>query len=179
LTQVMRALGHPMAFTLALLMAISLALLAFTAAKNRRDNSAPTGTKRFAVAAIVLSLLFILYVTLMPRGLGRPSTLSLIPFADTVHSLLQPNTFQVTIVGVIGNILLFVPLGFAVAFAHGRPEAGRVPVLSAVVISILIESAQFAMNQGAAATVDDVCANVAGAALGWLAARRLSRTRVS
>ena len=84
-------------------------------------------------------------------------------------------TFQVTAAGLLGNVLLFAPLGFAVSFACGRPNAWKSPVASALVLSILVEAAQFIMNQGAAATVDDVCTNVLGGTLGWLAARWLGR----
>ncbi|OQO90608.1 VanZ family protein [Saccharomonospora piscinae] len=73
------------------------------------------------------------------------------------------------------NVLLFVPLGVIVLALWRR--GARFATLSGLGLSLLVEITQLTANFGTAPyayrifDVDDLMANTAGAALGWLAAR--------
>jgi VanZ family protein len=100
------------------------------------------------------------------------------PAADTA--------LQYLLVDVVGNVLLFVPLGFTFAAASTRPARwGRVAAatLSAALLSLSIEVLQLAMPSRAS-DVDDVLFNtlgaLVGAAVGVLVfAGRRSRARLT
>ena len=75
---------------------------------------------------------------------------------------------QYLLVDVVGNVLLFVPLGFTFAAASTRPARwARVAAatLSAALLSLSIEVLQLAMPSRAS-DVDDVLFNTLGALLG-------------
>lgn len=76
---------------------------------------------------------------------------------------------QAPMVNLVGNLALFVPIGFLVRFGH------RWPVLVITVLggafSTAIELAQYVL--GRAADIDDIVLNVTGTLLGSLAASLL------
>lgn len=74
----------------------------------------------------------------------------------------------------VANLLLFVPFGVAFAW-RGAPERVRRATMTALLLSVAIETGQvFTHNR--AATVTDVLTNSAGA---WLGARLATRTRTA
>ncbi|HJQ10605.1 MAG TPA: VanZ family protein [Gemmatimonadaceae bacterium] len=70
-------------------------------------------------------------------------------------------------VDAILNVLLFIPLGVGLSLAGAR---ARHVVLSGLLLSALIETAQLTVIAGRDATVGDIIANTCGAALGYAAA---------
>lgn len=109
-------------------------------------------------AALVLYLgLIIVIVTLVPFRPAWPAGFRVVGFTGAFD--------------VVANIVLFLPLGFFVAFAG--PGPGR-PALVALALSLSVELCQQALPQRSPSLLD-VGANTAGGALGgvayWLVAR--------
>jgi len=167
-----------MTFALALLTMLSLfwALL-FVGKSLRGGHQYERLSTCLTVAAVVTSVLFVSYVTLMSRPGARDSQLSLIPLVDTIEAMLEPITFSHALGGVLANIALFVPVGMAVAMFRIRGRLlGWRPVLgTCLVFSLLVEVTQLLMNHGAVAAVDDLITNTFGALLGWLLIRWLGQ----
>ncbi|MCT2582773.1 VanZ family protein [Actinophytocola gossypii] len=158
---------------------LAVALLACSLAAVVLDLGGSPGRRRvhLARAGLVLSLLFIAYVTLVARlGSTRESGLSLVPFVDTLRALDGETTSAVALAGIAGNVVLFVPVGVTLAVASGgRARSGRIVLTVAVIASSTVEVTQFAMDRGGVAALDDVVLNVSGAVLGWLAYSRIRR----
>lgn len=127
----------------------------------------------FAVAAVV----GVLAVTLKPDTF--PAGVNLVPLRHhgyAFEALLRgsPNKAEILrylFFDVVGNVVLFVPLGLSVAGTLGRQASllARllVPVLFAAVLSTGIEVLQLIVP-GRATDVDDVLFNSLGAGLGGL-----------
>lgn len=128
-------------------------------------------SRRNALAGVgmVYGTVPMVWLTMMPGpGAGVvPGRLSLVPLTDlaTMGAL-----------GIGGNLVVFAALGF---FAPIRFAAvASVPRLLALggTGSVLIETAQYALQLDRVSSVDDVLLNAAGAALFGLASRRWWRT---
>lgn len=128
--------------------------------------SAPTTGTRLGVALLAYLLGVTLIITLLPFQFGWPSRVRVMFTGD--------------IVDVIGNVLLFLPLGFL--YRLSRHTAHRHSVLRVLGIGVLasmaIESAQVFEAERYSSLLDVVC-NGAGAWLGALLYDRVAeRTRV-
>ena len=118
-------------------------------------------------------------VTLLPTGYAHASV-----NLDPGAGLAAPWRSPVSAVNILGNLLLFVPVGVALpALLRGLRRVHRL-VPAAAGLSLLIELTQYAYVPGRAADVNDVLLNTAGALAGLVAyravrARELSRTHPS
>ncbi|WP_161629625.1 VanZ family protein [Saccharomonospora iraqiensis] len=132
-----------------------------------------------ASTAAATATLFVFHTTLVSGGGPRRSTLSLIPGADTLPGLADPTVFAHTVGGLLLNVALFVPLGIAVSAHHiaGGLDARAAAPLAGATLSLIVESAQYALARGVT-SVDDLVANTLGAWLGWLIACRTRRAAV-
>ncbi|HSM38609.1 MAG TPA: VanZ family protein [Candidatus Limnocylindrales bacterium] len=103
---------------------------------------------------------------------AQPDRINLVPFRDQIwaaQGLVDP---ALAMAMLIGNVLLFVPLGMALAFRW--PGRGTwTLVLLAAGVSGAVEATQALMNVGRLGDVTDVIANTAGALLGVLPGRAL------
>ncbi|MFC4856225.1 VanZ family protein [Actinophytocola glycyrrhizae] len=146
-----------------------MALLGAWVITSRTEHNRLTRTLQ--ACALSLSIIAIIYITLGTR-LGyssREAKVSLVPAIDTFHALTGQTTATVTIAGIIGNIVLFIPLGFSLSLIAARKNRKTTTnLIGATMLSISVEFAQFVLDQGVMA-VDDVLLNVAGAAMGWVA----------
>ncbi|MGB3439195.1 MAG: VanZ family protein [Actinophytocola sp.] len=176
MTQLARAFGNSISVTIAFLLAV--ALIGAWVATSRNEHSRLSRTLQ--ACALILSIIAVLYITLGTR-LGyssRDATVSLVPMADTLHALTGPTTASATIFGIIGNIALFAPLGFSLSLTAVRTSRRvSTTLITATLLSISVESAQFILGQGGVVAVDDVLLNVAGAAAGWVAHGWAGRSR--
>ncbi len=168
MTQIARAFGNPVSLTIALLLIASMiGAWVFSSRTEYRRLS-----RTLQVCALSLSIAAIIYITLGTR-LGyssRDAKVSLIPVIDTVNAITGQTTGNVTVFGIIGNIVLFIPLGFSLALITARKSRKiAATLISATLLSIGVECAQFILDQGGVAATDDVLLNVAGAAVGWIA----------
>ncbi len=67
--------------------------------------------------------------------------------------------------GVIGNIVLFVPIGFLFPLARGK-KCGKVVVIFGMIVSLVVEFLQLLLKRGVF-EVDDVLHNTIGAIIGY------------
>ncbi len=134
-----------------------------------------SGATIVARCALTGAVAWILALTLFPipieLGLWhferRFSDLSLVPFR-TIRTQLAFGLRHSEARQLIGNVALFVPLGFLLPAAVRACRRLWVTLVVAAGMSVLIETAQ-ALLPGHTTDVDDVILNTAGAALGFLA----------
>jgi VanZ family protein len=118
---------------------------------------------RLVNAALVLALCAILFVTLRP--FDADNDLELLPFADFVDGILhrELGSLREAVMGAVGNVLLFVPLG-AILAMRGASLARAATV--GLLISAAVELAQLVVP-GRTTSVDDLIFNLAGAVGGF------------
>ena len=104
---------------------------------------------------------------------GETPTFNLVPFSDFIRSLdLSRVYIGIALGNLIGNVLLFVPLGVALALRYrGLGVLGTVAVCAA--LSIAVEAWQAVSGTGRNADITDVLTNTFGGALGHLVVRAL------
>ena len=126
--------------------------------RNAISATLPDTTLLFALAAIAA-------LTLGEPLDTQPYRINLIPFRDQLWALEGRVEPAVAVTELVANVVLFVPLGSALAVRH--PSASRWWIAgAAAAISVAVEVAQGIMNTGRLADVTDVLANTAGAVLG-------------
>ena len=97
--------------------------------------------------------------------------INLIPFYSIYHQLLgdfnvnESDVISTIVVNVLGNILLFLPLGFLAPYAIKNMDNVKKILLSGLFLSCLIEIIQ--LIEGRSCDVDDVILNVLGIVLGF------------
>lgn len=124
--------------------------------------------KLFNVVLFVLSLLLIIYATLIGRKVGLRE-IELIPFY-TLTTISYNNEALRT---MLMNVILFLPFGLTIPYVLDRQIKNKrhkwcICILSALLLSITIESAQYYFCIGRA-EMDDVICNTLGGLLGILA----------
>lgn len=124
--------------------------------------------KYFNILLHVLSVLFIIRMTLLGRKVGIRE-LEFIPF----YTLTTISYNNEAIRTLLMNIILFVPFGLTTPYMIGEKIKNEylkwgICILSAGVLSILIESLQYCLGVGRA-EIDDVICNTLGGGLGVLA----------
>lgn len=157
----------------------------------RGDRRRGALSRRAWIFAIVLVVLGVLWITLRPDHLaGFPTGTNLKPLEHhgrALQALLRepPNRDVILyylVSDVLGNVLLFLPLGFVVAGAlTGRSPVQRLAGAFGfgLVLSAAIEGVQL-LIPGRATDVDDVIFNAAGSVVGaaaLLVGERLVRAR--
>jgi glycopeptide antibiotics resistance protein len=130
---------------------------------GRRGDRSSAWLMNLALAAAVAA---IVVVTVRPSN--GEHELHLTPFADLIAAV-SPPFHKGRMVEVIGNVLLFTPLGVVLYLRH---VTVRRTLCVALALSISVELVQLLLP-GRTTAVDDVLCNAAGAALGWLAAWRM------
>ncbi len=144
---------------LATLVAVTLvvAVAAATPGLRARDRGrAVRGASRVLLAG---ALVAVLAVTLA-RG-GQRVHLNLVPLRGIAAQFSNLNA-RIGALNLVGNMLMFAPLGFLAPFALGW--GARRTLATAIALSLAIEVTQLAIGRGA--DVDDVILNCLGAAAG-------------
>lgn len=93
-------------------------------------------------------------------------TVNLIPF-KTINlyiTALVHSDLRIAVINILGNILLFVPLGFYLRAFLKKPTAA---FLTAALIPLSIEMIQYILRAGVA-DIDDIILNVIGELIGFL-----------
>ncbi len=161
---VLRYYSGPLAAGLGVVVVLA-ALLAATLVLVRRSR--PDATRHVVWGfATAVSVLAVLALTLVP---GNPSDagVQLVPFR-TIRFNLETSGPVAALTNLAGNVALFVPLGACLGLADRLRVRGA--VVLAVVLSALVEAAQYALGDRVT-DVDDVILNATGALAGVAAAR--------
>jgi glycopeptide antibiotics resistance protein len=95
------------------------------------------------------------------QGVGRVVQLN--PFSDLQVAVNTTGRYRDI---VVANVLLFVPLGIALAWRGTRFVK---TAIFATALSVLCEVLQYASNHGRVAQTGDVVVNLGGAVIGWAA----------
>lgn len=139
------------------------------------------GRRRAAVAFTVAWALAALAVTLRPQpdmtdahGNPRSRWLDLKPFAEIHDSLFNSVSWHVAVEQLAGNVVLFFPLGVALAMLHERRQRRWISgFVAGALAGVVIESAQWVLGVGRVSSVDDVLLATLGSGLGYLVTRPL------
>jgi glycopeptide antibiotics resistance protein len=125
----------------------------------------------------IFSIIFILYLTLFPHvslgigtGFGRSKhEINLNPFA-IFYSLLDQSFFSI-VVNDLGNIILFIPFGFALPLKWPHLTKSKV-VITGCLFSVIIELTQLFIPHRCT-DVDDVILNTTGTLIGFVLLTRI------
>ncbi|MGZ4499066.1 MAG: VanZ family protein [Nocardioidaceae bacterium] len=138
------------------------------------------GTRRLAAVLLGMTTLAILAVTLGGGDASFGRSVNLQPGAG-IRAELDNVNHALGVVNILGNIVVFVPLGWLTAVlvlyapSVGELRGLRRGALAGLVLSLTIEMSQYFL--GRAADVDDVLLNTAGAVLGATIGAALSALR--
>ena len=153
-----------------------LAIVVFVAFALWRSR---TASSRVAVAsaavdvALVLSLVAIGLAGLRP-GLGLPGGFeqwNLVPFRDLARAIDgRPWGLGPAVVGIVGNLVLFVPWGFLFAFRFRR-RSWRTLLVVTLGIAVGVELWQAVTATGRSSDVTDIVVNTAGGLVGYALGR--------
>lgn len=131
-----------------------------------RTRGGASGVRSGVVVLLVGSVVAVLTVTLggvaSTPGLLKEAgaTVNLAPFRD-IKTVLQGGNGQLILLNIVGNVVMFVPVGLLLGLLLRRPI---VSVGLTWLLSIAIELIQFAAQR--AADIDDVMLNGVGAVIG-------------
>jgi glycopeptide antibiotics resistance protein len=90
---------------------------------------------------------------------------SYVPFKTILNYLSGEPTWNIAIRNIVGNIILFVPLGFFLQF-FCRSITWKFVLLATFIISVVIEITQGIFRVGIF-DIDDILLNVFGAIIGY------------
>lgn len=121
----------------------------------------------FAVFALYAA--FLLKLLLLSRAPGSDRSMNLIPFTGIAEDAFShsPGTERVAFANVVGNILIFIPLGVYASWLRHR-AAAWLTILTVASVSVAVEIIQGVLAVGAS-DIDDVILNCAGGLIGMLA----------
>jgi VanZ like family len=127
------------------------------------------GTTRPVAAVIVVALVVILAATLAPPG-RSPAVETVAPGTCDLSRIGFPSPAQLFARDVAGNVLAFIPLGFAIGLVPRSRRKGMV-LIGAVALPFLIEAIQLlATPLGRLCQSGDVMDNLTGLVIGLAAA---------
>ncbi|MGZ0236516.1 VanZ family protein [Streptomyces sp. CPS1] len=128
---------------------------------------------------LILCLVIIYAATLMPTqplDSGGPRYISWVPgeglWGNDLSSMGSVE-HEMSLRLQLANAMMFVPLGILLVFVTRQPRLGRTIAIS-LALSASIETAQYVMNAGRTADVDDALFNTLGGALAFLPRRALA-----
>ena len=132
-----------------------------------RYFSLTNSRKKIKIYEEVNNFLFIIYVFLLANiisygELNISNGFNLVPFKEITRYTLFSDLFMLNIVG---NIVLFCPLGYFMGYYIKSKKASLIMMLSAV-ISVIGEVLQHYV--GRTFDIDDIILNVVGALIGYL-----------
>ncbi len=132
---------------------------------RRRPDKNPT--RELAVAILFCWSLVIVRVTFFPLTIifyDWHGASNLVPFASILQ-LLRETPAVFAFENIVGNLVLFVPLGVLLPFLFAELRRPAALLWRAGVISLLIEGTQF-LTRARSVDVDDVILNTTGAIVG-------------
>ncbi len=126
------------------------------------------------LAVLALYAAFLLKLLLFSRAPGSERSINLIPFATIAEyvSSHASGTGRVAFANLVGNILIFIPLGVYVSWLRHR-AAVWLTMLTVASVSVAVEIIQGVFAVGAS-DIDDVILNCVGGIMGIFTFRLLS-----
>ena len=138
--------------------------------------------RRKVLSAILAGyLLIVATITIVPTHVGRfriprPNHVNLVPLGYSFKCFLQdqtshPHLAAFCLRNTLGNIALFMPLGFLLPLTSGRLRSLTRVLAIAFCLSFSIETIQFILRfvgNDRAVDIDDVLLNTFGACLGFV-----------
>jgi glycopeptide antibiotics resistance protein len=124
--------------------------------------------RRFYFGLLAVYTVIVAIATLIPRPGTAATTLSLVPFRQTWHMVAAARDRADVFVPVLGNVALFVPLGWLLPMTWPRLRSLRWIVVAGASCSAAIEVCQILFVSGRSPTIDDVIFNTLGAAIGGI-----------
>jgi glycopeptide antibiotics resistance protein len=147
----------PLGLFLILVATVILSLI-----RTRRGTGPRTAIIASALeVTLAASILSVLILTL-PPSIHAPRTINLMPFEELRHAVGNFGISQ-----LVGNTLLFVPLGFLAPLRWPRIDSPIGAFAAAAGFSIAIEVLQFVLPTGRQSSVTDVVMNTTGASAGY------------
>lgn len=134
-----------------------------------RDALNRTGSETLLVVSLALIVIATLLTPQLP-GAGQ-RTILLEPFWDLREALAGRQVLARAIAEMIGNVLLFIPLGVAVALRWATLGI-TAATGAAVAVSLVVEIGQALLAGGRMTDVTDVLMNGIGALIGAVVVRR-------
>lgn len=135
------------------------------------------------LTAFIAYLIFLAAATivpLQPKAISGTGIVSLIPGRTTIGCYRQLTGSRVEIficnMQLLGNILIFVPMGFLLPLVWIRRASAKSTITAALVASVSIELIQYfqqSMGMKRSVDVDDVILNLLGALIGYVLMRGL------
>lgn len=139
------------------------------------------------LTVFVLYLIVVAAVTVVPlqaKAVSGVGLVSLIPGRTTIGCYRQLTGTPVEVVictmQLLGNIVLFVPMGLLLPLVWSKLRPARTIIGAALAASVTIEVVQYlqqSMGMKRSVDIDDVILNVVGALIGWLLFRMFVRPR--
>ena len=126
----------------------------------------------FAVFALYVA--FLLKLLLFSRAPGSERSINLVPFASIGEYAFGHSsaTGRIAFANVVGNVLIFIPLGVYASWLRHR-AAAWLTLLTVASVSVAVEILQGVFAVGAS-DIDDVILNCVGGLIGILTFRLLS-----
>lgn len=134
------------------------------------------------VNMLFIYLLYLAQMTIFPLNFGIPleRRVSLIPFKTIMqfapillkHGLisnsLRPH-LNAGAINIVGNIVVFIPVGILIPLVNRRVSAFRMTLLLGFITSFAIELLQFLFTKGRIMDIDDLILNTLGVTVGRVA----------
>jgi hypothetical protein len=147
---------------------LGLLMWALRARQLRRRFEHPSVVALVEVV-VVLNAVGVLAITLLsPGGNGQPVDLN--PLSGDIQSAASRAQ-------LIGNALLFAPLGLLGGLRFTALPRGAVRVLGPIALVGVVETAQYVLSAGRVASAQDVLVGAAGLAVGYRLGTFVARAR--
>lgn len=144
------------------LVLVAVATVLMARARIRRGIRRGTAIRGAGLdVTLAASIISVLILTL-PPSIGAPRTVNLVPFSELQHAVGDVGVSQ-----LLGNAVMFVPLGFLAPLRWHRLDSPLGVLWASGAFSIAIETLQFVLPTGRQSSVTDVIMNVTGAAVGY------------
>lgn len=144
---------------------VAVVALATLVVMVRRRHDGRRSLRSLGAGIAVAALVVIVATTLLPVIAGAPASVNLHP-GQTIGNYLRFGDDLLSARNLGLNVALFVPFGLGMALWRRWGLVRAVAV--GLVLSVLVEAAQYLLPLGRAADVDDVALNTVGTGIGAL-----------
>lgn len=119
----------------------------------------------FAIYILLLFKLTVFRQDFLKEGFFTYGTLNLVPLSSYLK-IIRAQRYLYMLYQFGGNIAWFIPFGFLLPYLTGQPKKIKWMVLLGLLLSFIIELAQFAFGTGIS-ELDDLMLNTFGAFIGF------------